>query len=258
MKNLKQLLRQGKSVLGTMVGAFDNPNIARMLAGAGFDFFIIDCEHGAFTYKSVSNIVAVAKGADIATIIRIPKVDRECIQKFSDMSIDGILIPQTEEVEQVKDAIRFSKYKPLGDRGITKSPNVGYRQGVDWKARMQEINEDSLIILQIETKKAVENIDNLLSIEGVDVVMFGPNDLSQNLGIWGEFDNKIYTDAIDIVVDSARRHNVYSGNHCRIEDLEKGMENGMKFIIWNNDVGMLMSGASAGVKRIKSHPNYVE
>lgn len=256
MRKVKEALKQGKSVLGTMILTFDSPSIARVLAASGFDFFIIDTEHSAYNYTSVANIVAVARGFDISTIVRIPKVDRECIQKYLDMGVDGIMIPQTETVQQIKDAVQYAKYKPMGERGIAFASQVDYRP-VDGMKFMEESNKDGIIIVQIETQKAVDNIDELLSVDGVDIVLFGPNDLSQNLGVWGQYNNPIYTDAVEKVVYSAKEHNVFSGNHCgSFEDLEWGMERGMTFIVWNHDAGMMMQSATAGIKRIKSSQNF--
>ena len=102
MISLKQRLRNGEQVLGTMVATFASPDIGKILKGCGFDFFIIDCEHGSFTTREVANIIAVARGAQIPALVRIPEMRREHALKFMEMGASGLLLPNTETAEHAR------------------------------------------------------------------------------------------------------------------------------------------------------------
>ena len=115
---LKARLKKGERVLGTMVSLFDHPEIAKIIKLCGFDYFIVDCEHGNFDYTSVARIMTVARECGICGMVRIPDVKREFVLKYMDMGAGGLLLPNTETVEQARALVEFAKYAPLGNRGV--------------------------------------------------------------------------------------------------------------------------------------------
>ncbi len=255
---LKKKLKEGKSVLGTMLCMIDNPNIVWLLKGLGFDFIFIDCEHGTYTVQSVSNIVTVARAVGLGTIVRIPQPDRPSIQKYADMGIDGIMLPMVETTKQVELANQFSRYKPLGSRGISLGATVDWKGGVDVGATIKELNDDFIILAQIESRAGVENIDQIMSVPGVDGCFFGVYDMSISYDKPGEIYDPIFRQNIKIVLDSAKRHNKILGHHFfGYQDLEWGMEQGVKFITWHTDTSALQKAYADDVKKIKSMPLFI-
>ena len=109
MAGLKQRLRAGEQILGTMVTTFACPDIARLLQNAGFDFFIVDCEHGAFTTREVANILAEARGIGMPGLVRIPEMRREHALKFMEMGASGLLLPNTESADQARRLVDCAK-----------------------------------------------------------------------------------------------------------------------------------------------------
>ena len=129
MQSLKQRLRAGEQVLGTMVTTFTSPDIARLLQNCGFDFFIVDCEHGAFTTREVANIIAEARGIGMPALVRIPEMRREHALKFMEMGASGLLLPNTESAEQARMLVDCTKYAPLGHRGVSLSrPHTDFKK----------------------------------------------------------------------------------------------------------------------------------
>ena len=108
--NLKLRLKNGESVMGTMITVFDNPEIAKILKVCGFDYFIIDCEHGSYNYTSVAAILAVAREAGIPGIVRIPEIRREVVLKYMEMGAAGLLLPNTESAEQAKLLVQYANF----------------------------------------------------------------------------------------------------------------------------------------------------
>src|SRR5512133_2456112 len=134
--NLKQRLRSGEHLLGTMVTTFACVDMAKLLQQYGFDFFIIDCEHGAFTTREVADMIAVARAIGMPAMVRIPEMRREHALKFTEMGASGLLLPNTESVEQAQMLVDCTKYAPMGHRGVSLSrPHTDFAK-VDGRAYM--------------------------------------------------------------------------------------------------------------------------
>jgi 2-keto-3-deoxy-L-rhamnonate aldolase RhmA len=251
--NLKERLKAGQSILGTMVTVFDNPEIAKILKVCGFDFFIVDCEHGNFDYSDVARMFAVGREAGISPMIRIPEVRREVVLKYMEMGAKGILLPNTETVEQAKALVTYSKYYPMGNRGVSLlRPHTGFEKIDSATEYMKRVNDENILMLQIESPVAVERIDDLLAVEGIDAAFVGPNDLSQSMGIMGQYDNPRFIEAIDRVIAAAKKANKFSGIHMMsVETLEPWIAKGMTLNFWSNEVIMLMNAAKAGLAKLK-------
>lgn len=254
MKNtIKERLARGEQVLGTMITVFDNPEIAKILKVCGFDFFIVDCEHGHFDYQAVGNIMALAREAGIPGMVRIPEVKREVVLKYMEMGAAGLLLPNTETVEQAKALVEYSKYYPLGNRGVSLlRAHTGFEKidsAVDY---MKRCNDENVLMIQIESPQGVDNIDKLMSIEGIDAAFIGPNDLSQSMGIMGQTDNPKFIAAIDSVIAAAKSKGKYSGIHMMaVPALEPWMAKGMTLNLWANDIVMMMNAAKEGLAKLK-------
>ena len=239
MISLKQRLRNGEQVLGTMVATFASPDIGKILKGCGFDFFIIDCEHGSFTTREVANIIAVARGAQIPALVRIPEMRREHALKFMEMGASGLLLPNTETAEQARMLVDCAKYAPLGHRGVSLSrPHTDFAR-VSGAEYMPRANDETLLMCQIESRRGVENIEAILAVEGIDVGFIGPNDMTQDYGILGQF-------AFERVIAAARANGKWSGVHFgSAAPLAPWLSRGMQINMCGSDNGLLALGAAA-------------
>lgn len=247
MNNLKKRLKNNEQLLGTMVTTFASPDIPKLLQVCGFDYLIIDCEHAAFTYREVATIIAVARGISMDCLVRIPEIRREPVLKFMEMGASGLLMPNTETAEQAKMLVEYSKYAPLGGRGVSLSrPHTDFAPITDGKAYMQSANEETLLLCQIESKKGVSNIEEIMAVEGIDVGFIGPNDMTQDYGILNEFDNPIIVAAFERIIKAANANGKWSGVHFgSAEPLKPWLKKGMNMNMWNSDSGLLMAGAKA-------------
>lgn len=253
MINLKNRLRSGEAVTGTMVMVFDNPDLINMLKVCGFDYFIVDCEHGYTDYSKVADLFGRAKALGIAGLVRIPEVKREVVLKYMEMGAAGILLPNCETVEQAKMLVNYAKYYPMGNRGVSLlRAHSGYEKidsAVDY---MKKTNDATILMIQIESPAGVRNIEQLLDVEGIDAAFVGPNDLSQSMGIMGQTDHPDFIAAIDKVIDTARRKNKFSGIHMMsTAALQKYVDKGMTLNLWANEVVMMMNGAKEGLSQLK-------
>ncbi len=252
MSHLKQRLQNGEQVLGTMITTFASPDIARIIQAAGFDYCIIDCEHGAFTTREVANIIAVARGIALPALVRIPEMRREHALKFMEMGASGLLLPNTEDTQQAQMLVDCTKYAPLGHRGVSLSrPHTGFLP-VDGPQYMAQSNAETILMCQIESRRGVENIDAIAAVEGIDVLFIGPNDMTQDYGILNQFTHPDILAAFEKVIESAKQHGKYSGVHFGpLEPLLAWVQRGMQMNMWNSDNGLLAAGAAPGLAKLK-------
>jgi len=253
MLEIKERLLNGQVVLGTMVTLFDHPDIARLLKESGFDFFIIDCEHGYFDFSAVARTISVARGIGIPVMVRIPEPRREVILKYIEMGTNGLLLPQAEKVEQARALVTYSKYRPMGNRGVSLTrPHTGFRK-IKADDYVKMANVSILLLLQIESPEGVENVEDLLSVDGIDGVMVGPNDLTMSMGILGQRTHPDYLVAIERVINAANKKKKFSGIHLSsMDELKEMILKGMQINLWSSDVGLLMSSARQGLEKLRS------
>ncbi|HIQ64002.1 MAG TPA: hypothetical protein IAA66_10560 [Candidatus Avichristensenella intestinipullorum] len=246
MASLKQRLRNGEQVLGTMITTFASPDIGKILQSCGFDFCIIDCEHGAFTTREAANIIAVARGIGFPALVRIPEMRREHVLKCMEMGASGLLLPNTESAEQARMLADCAKYAPLGHRGVSLSrPHTDFRK-VNGPAYMAQANDDTLLMCQIESRKGVENIEAILDVEGIDVGFIGPNDMTQDYGILGQFTHPEIVAAFERIAAAAKARGKWAGVHFgAAAPLKPWLSRGLQINMWNSDNGLLELGAAS-------------
>ena len=240
--DLKARLKRDEAVLGTMITVFDSPELAKILKVCGFDFFIVDCEHGPFDYGVVANILAMARECGIGGFVRVPEPRREVVLKFMEMGASGLLLPNTETPEQAQALVEHAKYFPMGKRGVSLLRGHTGFEKIESAARyMQECNEETVMMAQIESPLAVENVEAILDVDGIDAAFIGPNDLSQNMGIHGQLTHPEFIAALEHVIASARKKEKFSGIHLMAASaLKPWVEKGMTLNLCGNDVDFLM------------------
>lgn len=245
MSALKEQLRQGKQLLGTMVTTFASPDLAKILQGCGFDYFIIDCEHGAFTTREAANLIAVARGVGMPALVRIPEMRREHALKYMEMGASGLLLPNTESAEQAKMLVDCAKYAPMGRRGVSLSrPHTDFKK-VNGPEYMRRANEETILMCQIESRRGVENVEEILAVDGIDVAFIGPNDMTQDYGILNQFDHPEIVAAFERIIAAAEQSGKWSGVHFgAAAPLKPWLARGMQMNLWNSDSGLLALGAA--------------
>ncbi len=253
MISVKERLKGGDQLLGTMITTFASPDIAKILGNCGFDFCIVDCEHGSFTTREVANMIAVARTISMPMLVRIPELRREHVLKFMEMGASGLLLPNTETAQQARMLVDCAKYAPLGHRGVSLSrPHTDFNKISDGSVYMKEANDETLLLCQIESREGVNNIEEIMAVEGIDAALIGPNDMTQDYGILNQFNAPIIVEAFNKVILAAKANKKYAGVHFGgSEPLKQWLDKGMQLNMWNSDSGLLMSGAAAQINQLK-------
>lgn len=196
MKNLKADLYNGYRAIGSMVWAFGESFIPQIYKNAGYDCLIIDTEHSSFSYETVQTLVQTCRLCDLFPIVRVARADKESLMKVWDMGAGGVIVPMIESVEQAAQFVRFSKYPPLGARGM--GPGLGsmdYQPDHELDQYINRVHEEQILLVQPETKAGVMNVEKILAVEGIDGILTGPYDLSASLGVAGQFGSLEYKEA---------------------------------------------------------------
>jgi 2-keto-3-deoxy-L-rhamnonate aldolase RhmA len=242
-KPIKSTLREGKVLIGTFVMEFAVPSIATIFASAGADFIIVDMEHTTFTIETVGRIIRAARGSDLPSIVRVPAIERHFISRALDAGASGLMIPRVESRDDVEKIVKWAKYAPEGDRGVAfgiAHTDYGDFRKLDGVKYTQQANEEILIIGQIETAKAVENIDEIFSSGGLDAILIGPYDLSTSLGVSGQLDHPLVVNSIEKVIAKAKTYHLILGSY--VNDFESGkrwVDAGVQLIACGNDAFLI-------------------
>jgi 2-keto-3-deoxy-L-rhamnonate aldolase RhmA len=249
---IRKRVVNGEVVYGMMVRQGRDPGVTTLVGKVGFDFVYIDMEHGAYSLETVADLIRGAKSVGCAPIIRVPHAERYFISRVLDAGAEGIMVPMLSKREQAERAVSYAKFPPMGRRGVGLSNAQVDFAAVKASDFTAEANDRTLVIAQIENEEGIRNIDEILSVDGIDLAVMGPNDLSFNLGYQGQTDHPKVVEAIQKVVGAARRCGKHSGTHMgSLEQLLYWKARGMTFIAYNTDTGLLYRAASDGLDSLK-------
>ena len=243
---IKHKLNQGGTVLGTCLTDYVSPEVVTILKAADFDFFFIDTEHSPTDYREIQTLVRVSRAADVTPVVRVTQSEYFLIARALDMGAMGIIAPRIHSVEQGKSVVDAMKFPPLGNRGYGMRNIITDFNFRGAQLEMESANDETMVILQMESRECVDAIYDITAIPGVDAIMVGPFDLSVSLGIPGDFDNPIFWDAFDRMVDACNKNSVAPGVHmAKIPLLKKAREHGARYLVFGSDVSVLLGGWKA-------------
>jgi 2-dehydro-3-deoxyglucarate aldolase/4-hydroxy-2-oxoheptanedioate aldolase len=200
---LRARLAAGEATVGTFVGAA-SPVTAEACAAAGVDWLVLDLEHGAGGEEQVRDVVPAAGAYGVPTVVRVESAARIRIGRVLDLGAVGVMLPRMDTAAEVAEAVRHLRYPPHGDRGVA-TYNRACRFGLDPGA-LARAGDEVLGVVQVESASAVEQVERIAAIDGVDVLFVGPQDLSHNLGVPGDLQAPAFLAATGRVRAAAGRH----------------------------------------------------
>lgn len=248
-KNFRDSLQKGIPQLGMFIASSD-PALVEIAGIAGMDFVVLDLEHGAIYYDLVENMCRAADAAAIDMIVRVPLQEANNVFRPLDSGATGVQVPQVNDPETAARVGNSTKYAPAGNRGGARprSSRWGTRQDYFTLA-----NEETVTIIHCETKECVENIDAILTAPHIDVVFAGPQDLSHSYGIPGDTTNPIVQNAIQTMLQAAKKRNIAAGVFVSgIEDAKKRIEQGFTYLVFANDQTLLLNAVKGIVQGVRA------
>jgi 2-dehydro-3-deoxyglucarate aldolase/4-hydroxy-2-oxoheptanedioate aldolase len=244
INSVKQALREGRVQLGTGFQQLRSQDVVRILAAAGFDWAFLDGEHGGFGQSELQDLCRMAAKCGLSPIVRVADLQYALVARALDCGAEGVIFPRVESPELLEKAVSWTKFPPVGIRGCGLTPLHVDFEPVSIAQIIEHFNEHTLVVLQIETLRAVEARDELLSVPHIDAVMVGPVDLSISLGVPGEFEHPKMVEAMEKIVESCRRHGVAPGTQTRNLPLAKfWRDRGMLFLGCSSETAMLYERA---------------
>ncbi|MCC9078527.1 aldolase/citrate lyase family protein [Litorilinea aerophila] len=244
--------RAGEVPVGHMILEFGTRGMAQILERAGLDFAIIDTEHSAFTVAQLADLIAWFKATPLAPFVRIPQIEYHFIARTLDFGALGIMVPNVRNGEQARAIVHAAKYAPLGDRGVILGNAHTDFQAVDPPTYMAQANENTTIICQIESVEGLENLEDIASTPGVDVLWVGHFDLTQSMGIPGQFHHPRFLDALKQVVEVGQRHGLGIGAQPNsVAQAQEWLELGFNVISYGGDFSVYLAALSSAVAEVR-------
>ncbi len=237
-----------------LIGTFLNtgsPLLAEVAGQSGLDWCQLDMEHGSGSWGMLAQQLMALEGTGAAPVVRVSSLNADYFKRALDLGVHGIMIPNISDAEEARAAVSYSRYPPHGTRGVA-IMNRSARYGAKFAERLESAHENTLIVAQIESPTAIENVDAIAAVDGVDVLFIGPMDLSVSLGIPRQFDHPKYVEATKKTREAAARH----GKACGIlgfalDEIQTLYQQGYTFVAVGSDGGMVANGMNALVAASK-------
>jgi len=249
MKWIRERVRQQEVLTGTWLN-IGSSLTAEMAANAGFDWVLIDLEHGAGDHPQLVQQLQAVSGTPASPIVRIAWNDAPRFKRVLDLGASGVMVPYINNAEEARNAVAAMRYPPDGVRGVanmTRAADFGH----DFDDYFARANQELLTIVQIETQEAVDNADAIAAVDGVDVLFVGPGDLSVSLGVPMQFDSPKFQAALDTIIQSSQKANKTAGILSFVTDPGDFVQRGFRFIADGSDGALV----NQGMKKLAQNMN---
>lgn len=233
--DIKEKLKNGKVTIGSWI-QIPSPAIAEIMGFSGYDWIAIDLEHGAFSISDLPQMIRAIELGGAVPFARIAQIDKKDIKHALDSGAKGIIFPMVESADQLREAVSWSLYPPKGKRGVGHSRANLYGKRFD--EYIHDIDDKLILVAQIEDIKAVDGLNDILKVSGLDAIIVGPYDLSGSMGLTAEFENPEFINVIEKIRELAKRYKVPMGLHIVQPDehqLQKKIHEGYQFIAYGTD-----------------------
>lgn len=248
---LKQKLKQGEVVLGSFMNCA-YPAFVEICGHAGFDFVVIDLEHSPLHMLVAEDLCRAADCVGIAPLVRVRKNDAPQIQRALDIGSAGVQVPQIETKADAEAVVRGAKYSPIGARGLSFYNRAGVYTAAGTQITNQ-LNEESLVVVQVEGKIGVENLAEIVSVPHIDAIFLGPYDLSQSLGIPGQVRDPRVIDLMQECIATIRNAGKAAGTFADNPEIAKQwIDTGIQYVALGVDVGIFFRACEALVKAVRT------
>jgi 4-hydroxy-2-oxoheptanedioate aldolase len=251
MKNRWSLLQQGDTLFGSFIST-GYPVNTELMGLAGFDFVIIDLEHGMGSEREILSQLHALQDTPAIPVVRVESHEKQRVHRLLDLGVQGIMFPRVDTAAHARDCVAAMRYPPHGVRGVaTVVRAAGY--GSHFSNYLSESLTHLLPIIQIESAEAVRNVDEIAAVDGVGVLFVGPMDLSASLGVFRQYDHPLFLDALHKTLDAAQRHNRTAGILLPGSDTTRHYRDmGFRFLTAGTDVMLLKTAATQLVQDLRS------
>lgn len=247
----KELLKQGKAALGGWDCLISTAS-AEIMAKAGFDWVAADVEHAGHSVQDVISFARAVKSQGSVPLARVFDKSVESIRRILDAGAQGVIVPMIRTADDAREVVAAAKYPPLGIRGVGAGAFSCY--GIDLVGDMSVINDDILVIVMVETREAVENIDEIMSIEGVDGMFLGPMDLSYSYGYRGQTTHPVIFEAMEKARQACVKYGKAAGMHLGTDktSIKSAFDRGFTFVALSTNASYVHTGSCNAIKNAQA------
>jgi 4-hydroxy-2-oxoheptanedioate aldolase len=250
---VKRALQRGEVQIGTWVNVLRTPQIAQMIATAGFDFMYIDMEHSSLSIETVGDLCYAGLAAGLVPIVRPLAKEPHLLTRPLDNGAMGLLIPHVDTRQEAEAVIKAVRFPPLGERGMNLQ-GIHTRYGrADGAEYVKATHVETLILVQIESRRGLENLDGILSLDGIDGAVIGRADLSTDMGLPGQTTHPEVVRGVETMIAGCQRHQKIPG--LLVQDVASAKEwiaKGIRLVPYSNDVSIYVNAATRAVGEIRS------
>lgn len=242
--HLRDRLRARDPLVGSWVSLGD-PAVAEMVASLGFDFVLVDMEHTDATVETVTGMARAvdAADADVPTVVRVPWNDHVIVKRVLDLGVRGVMVPMVGSADEARDLVAATRYPPSGIRGVAAGRAADYGLSID--EYMASADATTVTIAQIETEAGLEEVEAIAAVEDLDALFVGPADLSKALGVFGEYDDPTFVDAVDRILSAAHEADTPVATlAASADDIERWIDWGFDFLMAGVDAAHVLAGAA--------------
>lgn len=235
-------LEPGEYSVGTWV-SIGSPTVTEVTASLDLDFVVIDTEHTAIGLETLENMVRGidAMGGETASIVRVPWNGKVYLKRVLDIGVDGVLVPMIETAEEARSLVEAVQYPPGGVRGL--GSGRASRYGKNFQNYVENVDETFVTIAQVETKRGVENAEEIASVDGIDGLFIGPTDLSGSLDVFGQWESEILDQHIEQAIEVSKEAEMPIGTFVTSQnDIPKRVAQGFDFFAIGKDTATLVAG----------------
>jgi 2-dehydro-3-deoxyglucarate aldolase/4-hydroxy-2-oxoheptanedioate aldolase len=247
----------GRPVAGAMVFEFFSPGMSAILANAGCRYALYDMEHTGLGFETLKWLFASCRGLPIEPMLRVPRGEYSFLARALDLGARGVMVPMVESQAQARNIVEACRYPPLGRRGAAFGfAQCDYRGG-DVAEKVRRYTERTLVIAQIETERGLDQVEQIAAVDGIDVLWLGHFDLSNFLGIPGQFEHPRFDAAMRHIVDVSRAHGKAAGFMATDAAwIERACAMGYTMIAGGTDSGLLEQALKTMVGQIQAAPSH--
>ncbi len=251
INKVKERLGKGEVAVGAWMSIL-NQDAVRTVAASDLDWVLFDTEHGPPSFETVDRLIRNMDGSGAVPLVRVVWNDINAIKQALDTGAYGIVVPWVNSREEAENAVMYSRYAPEGLRGCAPG-RAASAWGLSPEEYLRIANDEVLVAVQIETKKAVSNIEDIVSVEGVDATFIGPSDLSASMGYRGQYFHPEVVVAMERVVDACQASGVAPGIAfgLGVDHVNSLIDKGFRFVGIGSDSGFLSAGCRETLKKIK-------
>ena len=249
---LKAKLQAGGRVFGTMISLGRNPRWIPVLSGVGLDYVIIDTEHNPRSRGELGDYLTMFNTSGVVPIVRIPIPDPHYVTMAMDAGAQGVLAPYCETVEEVKDVVAAARWRPLKGEAVRHLVETGEHVSEATREYLEDRNQNSVAIIGIESVAAVNILDKMLDVPGIDGIFVGPNDLSISLGVPDQYDRQEYQNTVKYIINTSEGRGIPVLVHHQTPELSTfWISQGARFILHGTDRRALTEGFRADFGRLR-------